>query len=233
MAEGINTIASGYSSHAEGSSTTASGWCSHTEGIFTTASGQISHAEGSSTTASEKFAHAEGCETIASGQCSHAGGYYTIAGYSNQTAIGKYNDNKTDTAFEIGNGTADDARSNALTVDWNGKVWHSGDGQYNVADIITTSKGTLSSAYVVVYGKVAQLNITIKNTTAQATNATVYSGTISGYKPIQVVNGFGSISGRPLIGTLNAAGAIDIRNLHTASLAVSSDTRITFTYILA
>ena len=141
---------------------------------------------------------------------------------------------QTGTAFKIENGS-----NKYFTVDWNGNIVASGgltlggDGQHNVANIITTSKGTLSGASVAVYGKVAQLNITFKNTTAQATNATVYSGTISGYKPTQVVNGFGSISGHPLIGTLNSAGAIDIRNLHTASVTVSSDARITFTYILA
>ena len=170
----------------------------------------------------------------ASGRNSVALNSKTVSASDSQTAIGVLNerDDENKYAFLIGNGSDESHRSNALTVDWNGKVWHSGDGRYNVADIITTSKGTLSSAYVVVYGKVAQLNITFKNTTAQAANATVYSGTISGYLPKQVVNGFGSISGHPLIGTLNSAGAIDIRNLHTASVTVSSDTRITFTYIL-
>ena len=171
----------------------------------------------------------------ASGRNSVALNSKTVSASDSQTAIGVLNerDDENKYAFLIGNGSDESHRSNALTVDWDGEVWHSGDGLHNVANIIMTSKGTLSGASVAVYGKVAQLNITFKNTTAQATNATVYSGTISDYKPKQVVNGFGSISGRPLIGTLNAAGAIDIRNLHTASLAVSSDTRITFTYILA
>jgi hypothetical protein len=135
-AEGRYTTASGFQSHAEGDNTTASRSCSHAEGYNTTASGNKSHAEGYGTTASESNSHAEGYYTTASGYCSHAEGYTTTAngGYSHaqnlytkasstsQTAIGKYN--KEDTAeqygFIIGNGTADNARSNALTVDWNG-----------------------------------------------------------------------------------------------------------------
>lgn len=42
--------------------------------------------------------------------------------YKNQTALGRYNLNSEDHAFEIGNGTADDARSNAFTVEWDGSV---------------------------------------------------------------------------------------------------------------
>lgn len=39
-----------------------------------------------------------------------------------QTAIGKYNANDSNNAFEIGNGTSNSARSNALTVDWDGNI---------------------------------------------------------------------------------------------------------------
>lgn len=61
------------------------------------------------------------------------GAFSTIIGESltaegsNQLVVGKYNDNKTDKAFEIGNGNASN-RSNALTVDWDGKV---GCGDYS------------------------------------------------------------------------------------------------------
>jgi microcystin-dependent protein len=39
-----------------------------------------------------------------------------------QLILGKYNKQDNDKAFIIGNGTADNTRSNALTVDWNGNV---------------------------------------------------------------------------------------------------------------
>lgn len=125
---GINTAVEdssytiGQNAFAEGHSTKASGNRSHAEGHSTTASGSRSHAEGYSTTASGFISHAEGRETTASGVCSHAQNLNTVAGYEAQTAIGKYNENKTNTAFEIGNGTAYNARSNALTVDWNGEI---------------------------------------------------------------------------------------------------------------
>ena len=43
-----------------------------------------------------------------------------------QFVIGKYNDNKTNTVLEVGNGT-DNAHSNALTVDWQGNVEAAGE----------------------------------------------------------------------------------------------------------
>lgn len=142
-AEGLNTIASGVGSHVEGSGTTASGVGSHAEGDGTIASGAQSHAEGGNTTASEVYSHAEGYGTTASGNCSHAeGGSTTASGdYSHaeggnttaknrsQHVYGEYNveDPSSNsgtlrgTYVEIvGNGTGNNARSNARTLDWSG-----------------------------------------------------------------------------------------------------------------
>ena len=135
-AEGNNTIASGdWGSHAEGNNTTASSLSSHAEGDGTTASGWYSHAEGFYTTASGNYgSHAEGYSTVASGKGSHASGQATYATRDYQTVIGRYNSVTTSTdsegntvydagnyVFVIGNGDTS-TRSNALTVDWNGKV---------------------------------------------------------------------------------------------------------------
>ena len=134
-AEGSRTTASGGRSHAEGSETTASGYCSHAEGELTVASGSYSRAEGSNTTASKHGSHAEGGHTIASGRYAYTEGYYTIANHKAQHVEGEYNiaDTSTATADDrgtyvhiVGNGTADDARSNALTLTWGGDLWHSG-----------------------------------------------------------------------------------------------------------
>ena len=131
VAEGEDNIASEYASHAEGLITTASGFFSHAEGRGTTASGYASHAEGYGTTASGISSHAEGRGTTASGYASHAEGYGTTATRESQTALGEYNiadtggtDTTTrgDYAFIIGNGTSDNARSNALAVTWDGNV---------------------------------------------------------------------------------------------------------------
>lgn len=121
---GIRWGTPGNYSVAEGGSTTASGAVSHAEGAYTTASGVVSHAEGHYTTASGNFSHAEGYLSEANGMYSHAQNLHTIAESEAQTAIGKYNvsDSANTYALIIGNGTADYARSNALTVDWNGGV---------------------------------------------------------------------------------------------------------------
>ena len=153
-AEGSNTTASGNGSHAEGSNTTASGTGAHAEGYNTTASNSYSHAEGSGTTASGNYTHAEGYNTIASGYYSHAEGYNTTAsgqcahseGYNTTTnkayshvegfntvvgalyqhVQGKYNVSDSTSAFIIGNGTNENARSNAYTLDWSGNGVYAG-----------------------------------------------------------------------------------------------------------
>ena len=76
---GVYTIAGGKCSHAEGAGTTASAECSHSEGRRSTARGDNSHAEGYSTIAVEIDSHAEGSGTYAYGIASHAEGYDTTA----------------------------------------------------------------------------------------------------------------------------------------------------------
>jgi hypothetical protein len=98
-------IASGDNSHAEGQKTYASGVCAHTEGYNTSANGNWSHAQGVSTSAS--------------GHYSHAGGIGTQATEDGMTVIGKFNNPKTNSLFEIGNGSQQGSttqRSNILEV---------------------------------------------------------------------------------------------------------------------
>ena len=139
-AEGTDTYATGQESHAEGRNTKASGNYSHAEGYgfssYTEASGSGSHAEGNNSIASGNYSHAEGHSTTASGDNSHAQNNYTIASKRAQTALGTYNDEDTSAttthpsgnafygqyAVIVGNGTASNARSNALTVDWGGNI---------------------------------------------------------------------------------------------------------------
>ncbi len=134
-AECNNTEASGEYSHAEGNNTEASGSYSHAEGHSATALGFCSHAEGFSTIASGEYSHAEGRSTAASGDQSHAEGLWTKASHKSQHVEGEYNIEDTSTAAAntrgtyvhiVGNGTADNARSNALTLTWDGDLWHSG-----------------------------------------------------------------------------------------------------------
>lgn len=110
VAEGTGRASSIYS-HAEGNNTKASGEGSHAEGSGTTASGAYSHAEGGRTSASGAYSHAEGNSTITSSNYQHTQGKFNI-----EDANDKYAD-------IIGNGSANDSRSNAQTVSWDGISW--------------------------------------------------------------------------------------------------------------
>jgi len=132
--------------HAE-SSTTAAGRGSHTEGLNTIAvfnshaEGQLTkaghpllggdHAEGNKTIATGSSSHAEGMSCYAFGASSHVEGRNTIANGNHQHVQGKYNiedavGNSCVYAHIVGNGTADNARSNAHTLDWSGNAWYAG-----------------------------------------------------------------------------------------------------------
>ena len=121
---GVNTTASGSLSIASGLFTSASGLRTTTFGFSSTASGQNATAFGDSTTASGEEATALGFFTTASGDQSTALGERTNAEASHATAIGRYNTGggtsdswvSSDPLFEVGNGTTNNARSNALTV---------------------------------------------------------------------------------------------------------------------
>ena len=123
----------------------ASGDYSHAEGLSTRTLGNYSHAEGYGTTASGIYSHAEGSITTASGHYSHAGGYHTTANQTYQTVVGKYNtykeeeNNKTDKLFIVGNGTADNKRSNAFIVDK--------DGNATVQNNITSNSAIIGDNY--------------------------------------------------------------------------------------
>lgn len=123
-AEGYCTFASGEAAHAEGAHTHASGYNAHAEGINTRANGRSAHAEGASTTASASFSHAEGRGTTASNLSQHVQGEYNkVDPYGAEDERGKY-------AHIVGNGTKDNARSNAHTLDWDGVPWYQGRPQF-------------------------------------------------------------------------------------------------------
>ena len=134
-AEGYHATASGFAAHAENRGQ-ASGQFSHAEGNNTTASEEASHAEGNRTTASGIHSHAEGGTTTASGVQSHAEGFRTTANHWAQHVFGRRNvpDPSITSAEEfgtyveiVGNGTANDALSNARALDWDGNEYLAGD----------------------------------------------------------------------------------------------------------
>ena len=138
---GENTEASGYRSYAEGSGTKSTSYDTHAEGTNTEANYQSAHAEGQNTKATGLSTHAEGLGSQASGEAAHAEGYHTKASGDYQHVSGKYNieDSNGTYAEIIGNGTANNSRSNARTLDWSGNEVLSGSLTINGNQTVTTT----------------------------------------------------------------------------------------------
>lgn len=181
--EGLNTQATGETAHAGGNKSVASGHGSFAHGVpmdgelpgctasgadavafggSATASGNHSFAMGQMPTASGGCSFAIGDRTVASGSRGIATGDQTIANHRAQTVLGQFNAADPSAAAAtargnyvliIGNGTADNARSNALTVDWDGVIVAANlpappaaDGTYTLKCTITS--GVASYAWV-------------------------------------------------------------------------------------
>lgn len=84
----------------------------------------------------------ENCSAI--GPRTLAQGKGTQAFWADSVAFGKYNYQDLDTyfAFSIGNGTSNNARSNALTVDWSGNLKIAGSLFTNMTDEFAKGSGT-------------------------------------------------------------------------------------------
>ncbi|MBO3115521.1 hypothetical protein J4050_02110 [Winogradskyella sp. DF17] len=144
---------------AMGSSANASGDYSISLGRETTASGGSSVALGSATTATNIGSIAMGSATEATGRSATAAGRFTRAQAFSSAALGRYNIGngnanswiESDPLFEIGNGTDDTNRSNALTVLKNGKVDIPGDLTINNTTTIGSS-GTAISEVIKITG---------------------------------------------------------------------------------
>lgn len=138
---GNNNTVSGASATAIGNNNTASGEGSLALCTANTSSGTNSSALGNNNTASGVCAFASGNNSVASGVCSFTSGVGTIANHMAQYALGTYNvaDNSSSSGLGnhieiIGNGTGNNARSNARTLDWSGNE--------SLAGSITLGKGT-------------------------------------------------------------------------------------------
>lgn len=142
--EGNSSIASGQFSHAEGFNTQSKAIGSHSEGEHTQANAEGAHAEGKGSIANGGYSHAEGDATEANEAASHSEGQGTKASAPAQHVEGKYNiiDDFGDYAHIIGNGESDTARSNALTVDWNGNLWIAGGLTFGMIDTLPTASAS-------------------------------------------------------------------------------------------
>ena len=175
---GQDSKASGYSSAAMGSFTTASGLSSTAMGSNTTASGDNgATAMGRSTTATgftgataigfqthatgDYGAIAMGSNTTAAGSTSTSMGFHTYSKAYSSVTVGRYNDSiasssntswvATDPVFIIGNGTADNARNNALVVLKNGNT--------NITGEITRTATGTANIVAIAYGAVTDAGV--------------------------------------------------------------------------
>ena len=156
IAMGSMTKASGDHSTAMGYLSTASGSNSTVTGYGTAAIGSYSTAMGYGTTASGDYSTAVGRYATASGGASTAMGLSVKAESYASVAIGNYNVGggtgyvwvDSDPLFEIGIGTGESAKANAMTVLKNGKVGignHSPDATLHVTgDLHVSGDGIIN-----------------------------------------------------------------------------------------
>jgi autotransporter adhesin len=138
-APGIFSTAMGNSTSAFGDFSTSMGSGTIADGIYSTAMGNATNADGQYSTAMGSGTFASGIASTAIGQftksigtATTAMGWGSIAKALSSTAIGSFNDSiitsnpttwvTTDPLLIIGNGTANNARSNALVVYKNGNT---------------------------------------------------------------------------------------------------------------
>lgn len=102
---------------------------------------------------------------------------------------------------------------------------------------VSATTGTLSGAYVRQYGKIIQLSITFQNSSSVASGANIFTGTLNteGLRPLVVTSGGSYFGAHAIMGFLNQAGAITIRNASSTAVSISGSNTATvsFTYIVA
>ena len=211
-AEGLSTTATGNYSHAEGAYTSTLGTGSHAEGTSTTATGIASHAEGAYTSTLGTGSHAEGYGTIAKGDYSHAEGFHTVASGSYQHVQGQYNiSSSAQSAFIVGNGTAEGARSNlifasASLVQVTGSV-------ISTAGFTGSLQGTASYAVTASHAVTASYAVTASH--AVTASYTLNAGTTQWYSP--TTNDYSTPSGRDVGILFKYVSTNPLIHLHTSS----------------
>jgi hypothetical protein len=233
-AMGNGTTASGSSSTTLGHVTSASGDHSTAMGFYSSASGNSSTAIGSLTQASGNTSIAMGGNTTASGDYSTAMGFYASASGNSSTAIGLYtkskyygglvagtyndstnaidpnNFNSLNRIFQIGNGTAFNARSNAMTVLQNGNI---GIGELNpvVPLNFASSLGNKIALWGIAanhYGIGIQSNLMQFYSASNGDNIAFGYGNSNSFTENVRFNGNGNVG----IGTTNPAYMLTVKN---------------------
>ena len=111
-------------------------------GVNAQATGRGAHAEGVDTVASGNYSHAEGKGTIASGEAQHVLGRYNVS--ASTTTV---NDQEVDLLEIVGNGSSDESRSNARTLDASGNESLAG-SLSSAGNVIAAGSVFAANAYV-------------------------------------------------------------------------------------
>ncbi len=118
LAIGHNALATKEYGFAMGKNTKSLNICAHAEGADTVSSGVASHAEGKDTNANGDFSHAGGKSNYANSYAETSiGSYGSIVG-----GVDSSNLIETDRIFNIGIGTAEDDRKDAITILKDGRI---------------------------------------------------------------------------------------------------------------
>lgn len=168
VAEGAYTSAFGRYAHTEGFETEAA-FAGHAEGRYTKVLAPQGHTEGQYTEVTASGGHAEGTRTKVSAKFGHSEGYDTEAASIAQHVQGKFNipDSNDKYAHIVGNGTSNEKRSNAHTLDWKGNAWFAGDVQSEkfgkMSDKISKDNGALKEevANAIKSAKTGTVNVSI------------------------------------------------------------------------
>lgn len=184
-----------------------------------------------------KDSFAVGANCVASGDLSFAAGQSAVASGNRQMAIGRYNVADATSAFIIGNGFNDNARSNALTVDWSGNITAGSVSipvatttDTTISNIITAGTGnTITEAHYCSWGKMAMLMLGFKRSSAINAGAAITIGSVaSGHRPVTDAGG----SSNTLNAWLSTGGNLTARNISGAQIAANTAIYISFTYLL-
>lgn len=175
--------------------------------------GMNSHAEGGNTQAIGINSHAEGNSTTASGQDSHSEGVGTITSSDYQHVEGKYNveDSNNKYAHIIGNGTANNARSNAFAIDWQGKIYTN--NAATGVDVCTDLQSKIDSTHKLSADLVDDSNSTNKfNIQANWTESSSAAASF--------------IQNKPTLGTASALDVATTGDASTTEVVKGDDTRV-------
>lgn len=194
FAEGIGVEAKGYASHAEGWETVAgvsnsSGLAAHAEGYKSQALGSNSHAQNYNCVTEAPYSHVGGhsSEIGSSGWMAFAHGTNLSSNTQNQTVFGKFNDNQTYNALEVGWGTSDSDRKNILELRNNGNLTVT--GEVHGSNIFKLAHGEITDNNAPANGYQS-----IGPVSYSSTGFTSAPHVIIGFKSSSTASGFGRCS---------------------------------------